>query len=336
MTKRQLQRHDPFFRRLLEQPAAAGALLRERLPPEVAALLANDPPELVPGSFVSGRLRAYRTDRLFRTRTISGSPVLILTLIEHKSKPDPRIGLQLLGYQCQILERWAAHEGKTMDGTFRPLPALVTLVVYNGAENWNVPLTLAEATEADAAIRPWVLDFRYTLLSLKSVPDARLSAEKVLRVGLLVLKHGIEARQDRERLTMLLRSASALGEDDLVTLVYYLVGDPDGPDADTVRAILDELMPDDGERIMSTAAEQWKAEGFNLGLIQGEIKGEARGEAKGKATMFMRQLRRRFPTLPDAIESRVRDASSDQLDEWSERFVDARTLADIFDTESSH
>ena len=158
MPPRQLQRHDPFFQRLLEQPGAAGVLLRERLPPEVAALLADEPPELVPGSFISGRLRGYRTDRLFRTRTKAGSPVLIFTLIEHKSRPDPRIALQLLGYQCQILERWAAQEGKGSDGRLKPLPALVTLVVYNGREEWDVPTSLAEATDAGAAMRPWQLD----------------------------------------------------------------------------------------------------------------------------------------------------------------------------------
>ncbi|MFX4982818.1 Rpn family recombination-promoting nuclease/putative transposase, partial [Acinetobacter baumannii] len=83
------QRHDQFFQTLLDQPGTAAALLRERLPAEVVALLADEPPELVPGSFVSARLRAYCTDRLYRTRTKTGRPVLVWTLIEHKSKPEP-------------------------------------------------------------------------------------------------------------------------------------------------------------------------------------------------------------------------------------------------------
>lgn len=45
--------HDRFFKALMEQPAAAGALLRERLPAAVAALLAEAAPEPVPGSFVN-------------------------------------------------------------------------------------------------------------------------------------------------------------------------------------------------------------------------------------------------------------------------------------------
>ncbi len=46
------------------------------------------------------------------------------------------------------------------------------------------------------------------------------------------------------------------------------------PHADCIRAILHEEQPDQGDRIMSTAAEQWKADGFNQGLMQLEAKGE--------------------------------------------------------------
>ena len=125
MAPRQVQRHDQLFQQLLDKPSVAGTLLRERLPAEVVKLLADEPPELVPGTFVSRRLRGYRTDRLYRTRTVAGRPVLIFALIEHKSHPEPRIALQLLGYQCQILERWAKQEGNSPDGSILPLPAVV-------------------------------------------------------------------------------------------------------------------------------------------------------------------------------------------------------------------
>ena len=149
MTKRQLQRHDQFFQRMLDKPGNAGALLRERLPAEVVCLLVNEPPELIPGSFVSPRLRAYRTDRLYRTSTIGGLPVLIFALLEHKSAPDPRIDLQLLGYQYQALDNWNRTEGQESDGRLLPLPAIVTMVIYNGIEEWTAPLSMAEGTGVD-------------------------------------------------------------------------------------------------------------------------------------------------------------------------------------------
>ncbi len=95
---------------------------------------------------------------------------------------------------------------------------------------------------------------------------------------------------------------------------------------------------------MSLAAEQWEAQGFNKGVVQGRAEGEARGkaegeakgkaegEAKGKAEMLLRLLRRRCGLLPEAIEVRVCAAESGQLDDWSERFVDAQTIGDVFGT----
>ena len=89
MTSRPVQRHDHFSQQLLDRPETAGTLLREWLPAEVVVLLTSEPPELMPSSFISRRLRVYRTDRLYRGRMVTGRPVLIYTLIEAKSRPEP-------------------------------------------------------------------------------------------------------------------------------------------------------------------------------------------------------------------------------------------------------
>ncbi|MEI8395916.1 MAG: Rpn family recombination-promoting nuclease/putative transposase [Rhodospirillaceae bacterium] len=61
----------------------------------------------------------------------------------------------------------------------------------------------------------------------------------------------------------------------------------------------------------------------------GEAKGRAEGEAKGKAEMLLRLLRRRF-TVPPELEARVLSADGRKLDRWSDLFVDAETLSDVF------
>lgn len=322
-----VQPHDAFFQALLDNPGNAGALLRERLPPEVAALLADEPPVLMPGSFVSRALRRYRTDRLYKARTVTGRPVLVYTLVEHKSSPDPRLGLQLLGYQAQILEHWDRTEGHNPDGSLRPLPALVTVVVYHGAAAWTVPLSLAGATDADAALRPHLLDFRYSLVDLGRIPDEQLSGERRLRVGLLILKHGPVRNGDEEVLLRIAQEALRLGHDDLLSFMYYLQGHlVDDPRGELARRILRKLVPEEEERMVSLIAEQWKAEGFTKGLAEGL----AEGETKWKADMLLRQLRRRFGPLPSEAEAHVRGADAVRLDRWSERILDAHDLNDLF------
>ncbi len=269
MPARLIQRHDQFFKRLLDKPGAAGALLRERLPPEVATHLSDDPPELMPGSFVAEELREYRTDRLYRARTVTGRPLLINAVVEHKSAPDPRVALQLLGYKSRILEWWDANEGRAADGRLQPLPAVLSMVVYHGKAPWRVPLTLAEAVDADDELRPYLADFCYALVDLGRIDDVALSRNEVLRTGFLILKYGSRDGDLRETLLTLGRAALALGLDDLVALVCYMLAEPNEVEAQVLRDVLTEIVPGQEDRIMSIAAEQWKAEGMALGEAQG-------------------------------------------------------------------
>jgi hypothetical protein len=69
---------------------------------------------------------------------------------------------------------------------------------------------------------------------------------------------------------------------------------------------------------MSSWIQAYKAEGRAEGLVEGE------------GRVLLRQLRRRFGELRGDVVERIRTAKLDQLDDWTERFVDARTLDDVF------
>ncbi|PZV25438.1 MAG: hypothetical protein DCF12_14955 [Snowella sp.] len=47
--------------------------------------------------------------------------------------------------------------------------------------------------------------------------------------------------------------------------------------------------------------------------------------------LLRRMLTKRFGELPSAIEIRLTQASIADLELWSDRFLEAKTLADIFD-----
>ncbi|KAF0142060.1 MAG: putative transposase [Rhodospirillaceae bacterium] len=72
--------------------------------------------------------------------------------------------------------------------------------------------------------------------------------------------------------------------------------------------------------------------GFANGFAQGVQQDRTEGEAKGKAEMLLEMVRLRFgPLSPEGI-SRLRAADAAQLRKWSRRFINARTLADVFGT----
>jgi hypothetical protein len=69
---------------------------------------------------------------------------------------------------------------------------------------------------------------------------------------------------------------------------------------------------------------------FNIGLKQGQIEGKLEGKLEGEVAVLYRQLTRRFGPLGEAIQARLDNATLDQLDQWAENILDAKTLEDVF------
>jgi predicted transposase/invertase (TIGR01784 family) len=76
------------------------------------------------------------------------------------------------------------------------------------------------------------------------------------------------------------------------------------------------------QKRLQTAEQRGIEKGLKEGLEQGR---------KGKAELLVRLLQRRFSTVPDALVMRFGAADATQLDDWTERFVEANTLIDIFE-----
>jgi hypothetical protein len=79
------------------------------------------------------------------------------------------------------------------------------------------------------------------------------------------------------------------------------------------------------ETIMSTA-ERLRREGMEVGLA----KGLTQGLTQGRTEALLRLLTRRFGEVSPATVARIRGASMPELDRWTDRILDARTLGEVF------
>ena len=102
----------------------------------------------------------------------------------------------------------------------------------------------------------------------------------------------------------------------------------------------------EGSKMIRNVAEEWKqqhhqaglaeglAQGMQQGVQQGIQQGMARGVAQGKTqgeqTLLLRQLHRRFGELPEATRQRLEQASTDELETWADRVLDADSLEQVF------
>lgn len=335
--------HDRFFKVLLDRPDAAGALLRERLPFDIATLLSDEPPTVIPGSFIDPELAEHRTDRLFRASTRAGDPIHIYVLVEHKSDPDPRVGLQLLRYLArawEAIDRDQEHKGL--------LPPIVALVVYHGVSPWTASDRFSALVAGPDALRSHGLDFPFTVIDLGRIDDRQLSASRRLRFGLLLLKHAALGTDPREILdedgVAILRADA----DFFWAAMHYMLRMMKTPDRAAAVDLARRIRVGEEEAVISKFAEDllkegeqrgWlqgltegKLEGKREGKLEGRREGKREGLAEGKAESLVRLLERRFghPVPPDR-RAEIRAASATDLDGWLDRLFDAESMEAVFE-----
>ena len=76
--------------------------------------------------------------------------------------------------------------------------------------------------------------------------------------------------------------------------------------------------------------QEWEAAAEERGKERGLVEGERRGELKGQAKTLLTLLKLRFVELPNDVPQRLLEASSDDLDRWTERILEAKTLDEVW------
>jgi len=75
--------------------------------------------------------------------------------------------------------------------------------------------------------------------------------------------------------------------------------------------------------------QEGQREGEKIGLQRGRQEGRQEGQLEGECTLILRQLRRRFGTLPDAVVQHIRGLSLEQLDALGEALLDFQDFNDL-------
>ncbi|MDZ7621491.1 MAG: DUF4351 domain-containing protein [Candidatus Competibacteraceae bacterium] len=69
---------------------------------------------------------------------------------------------------------------------------------------------------------------------------------------------------------------------------------------------------------------------FDAWAREYEQKGLEKGIEKGEALLLQRQLARRFGPLPSDVVAQLGTATTEQLERWGDRVLDAASLEDVF------
>jgi hypothetical protein len=316
-----LDLHANLFRTTFSDPEQAAGLLRTFLPPALAAAIDWTTLSLCDPGFVDQDVRHSDADLLFSV-SMGGRPAFVHLLVEHKSSDEPLTAFQVLRYVVRIQEQWLRDH----PGTGR-LPPVVPLVVHHGPRCWRSATDVVELVDLDGLeagvadlLRPLLPRLRFLLADLPEVTLERLrrlAMPPLARLVLVCLQHvrgmdGASALLAVRTAIDLVRQVHAMrgGGERLDQVWYYSLRVSDlGPEQ--VRDLLEALVDPSAGGTVKTAYDR----------IGEEV----------RARTLLRQIEKRFGTIPEDLRSRVLSAPAAELDRWLDRILDAPTLEVLFE-----
>ncbi|MFT0533913.1 DUF4351 domain-containing protein [Castellaniella hirudinis] len=201
-----------------------------------------------------------------------------------------------------------------------PLPPALPVVFYSGSRRWAAAQDLSGlAGKIPAALQAYQPQMRYLLVRERDLLKSIGRPGHNLATLLFRLRHGRNIAQWQESLHALTRAILALPESQelnrsitawLVLMIERNATLPESlPPTNTLQELDMRIAEEPGIWV-----KQWLKE----------------GRIEGQADLLLRQIERRFGQVPAPVIERIRAAQTAELKAWSLNFVDARTLADVF------
>ena len=330
---------DAYFKKTIERPEVAEALIRAFLP-KIAEQIQQGSLEAQNSVLTSYHLHERRADQIFKALIIVTAAEVLL-LLDHKSRPDHLAPEQLAVYALLARQLWASlsqNKGKL-------LPPIELIIFFNGDGTWNAATRYSEKVDPNWNPSSQPIDFGYTVIDLKKVPDEFLYELGELGVALFALKYAPRLRRHPWALDKILELLADMDCEfvDLTISYLLLVCDEDFRETVLARAqmaarkekpmyvtIADSIRRDGVAEGMAKGKAEGKAEGMAQGMAKGKAEGRTKGRAEGKADTLLTQLTQRFNQIPPTTERRVRKASEARLDAWLGRILVADSIEDVF------
>jgi predicted transposase/invertase (TIGR01784 family) len=325
------QSSDKLFKLSMADPEMAKSFFREHLPKNLLQKIDLNNLRLQKQTFIDEAYKSTEADVVYSAQ-IDKLPVYLYLLCEQQTKVDLNLAFRLLVYIVRIMEEHRKQHPK------QPLPLVYPMVVYTGDEPWTAPLDIFPLFGEAEDIARQIFLKPYQLLDVNRIDDDELRRQELFGLVAFVLKYRktIDFKRFLKRLLPWLHeieehfpSSISLGG---IVLKYIIDRSPQGDLELLVQEAQDYLSEELTGEIM-TIAQQLEKKGFEKGMIiaqQWKNEGVQEGLQQGEAALLKRLLQRRFGELPFIYTQQIASANTETLLEWGEKVLDAKTLEEIF------
>ena len=239
-----------------------------------------------------------------------GQREALLFVLEEETQPRD-FSIQRLAHYCLDLGE--------LVGTQRVVPVVIFLRASR-----HIPESLALGSEKET-----YLQFHYLKCKLAALP-AEDYAESDNLVARINLPNMLWSPEDKVRIyAQAISGLLSLDDNPKRWAKYVDFIDSYTALTDNERIEYEQRFPKESTA-MTGIVGRAREEGIEQGLHKGRQEGLSQGQVEGERAILLRLLKRRFGEIDSTTRQRLESATTDELEQWGENILDARTLDEVF------
>ena len=138
-------------------------------------------------------------DRVKRVNIKNDVPFFLVSLIEHKTKVEYNIVMQIFRYMIHIWEAFEKeaerqHKGISRQKHFK-YPPILPIVYYEGKQTWTAPLNFKSRIMEGDTFSKYVPDFQYHLVPLRKYSNQEL-LDREDEISLIMMINRMQTEED--------------------------------------------------------------------------------------------------------------------------------------------
>jgi len=353
--------HDRGYKKLFSNHTFFQQLLEEFVKEEWVKGLDFSTCERIDKSFLSADYDQTTSDVIYKIK-LRGQDVYVIILTEFQSTVDRFMVLRVLNYITNFYMDYvfSMRESEETERLFK-LPAVFPIVLYNGEDRWTAPINIAELIETEPDLGEYKLDFKYfkiaenefsqeDLFKIRNLVSTLFLAESHYDIDLLIEESLtiFTNETDKRAASLLLNWFKQIWVKGRITTDDYEKLDEVYHNVKEARTMMATAVAAHKEMIYKQGKAEGREEGIEEGIEKGRVekgreegieKGREEGIEKGvvsaKQNTFVMILEHKFGEISDVIAEMITLVDDvDELDQWLNRALDAKTLGDLWEKES--